>query len=84
MLWVVDNLLLDHVELPQVVIVAVHPVHPETYLLKALVCQSTPSWLWVGGEWWPMRLHWHCHLLGLGVLSISHPHPHPQSQIPNP
>ena len=26
MLWVVDNLLLDHVELPQVVIVAVHRV----------------------------------------------------------
>ena len=41
-LWVVVNLLLDHVGLPQVVIVAVHMVifcwmgigdHPETFLL---------------------------------------------------
>jgi len=25
--------------------------HPETYLLKAVFCQSTPSWLKVRG-WW--------------------------------
>ena len=48
MLLVVDNLLLEHVGLPQVVIVAVHLVifffwiglgdHPETFSLKALCC----------------------------------------------
>ena len=62
MLWVVDNLLLDHVGLPQVVIVAVHLViffcwmgrgdHPETFLLKALCCHIPPSWLKVGGGVW--------------------------------
>ena len=62
MLLVVDNLLLEHVGLPQVVIVAVHLViffcwmglgdHPETFLLKALCCQSPPSWLKVMGGWW--------------------------------
>ena len=77
MLLVVDNLLLYHVGLPQVVIVAVHLViflldHPETCLLKALCCQSAPSWLKlgmvvVGG--WPVRLY--CHLLGLGVGLLS-------------
>ena len=25
--------------------------HPETFLLKALCCQSAPSWVKVGG-WW--------------------------------
>ena len=25
--------------------------HPETFLLKALCCQSAPSWLKVGGGW---------------------------------
>ena len=61
MLLVVDNLLLEHVGLPQVVIVAVHLVifcwigkgdYPKTFLLKALFSQSTPSWLKVGGWWW--------------------------------
>ena len=43
--------------------------HPETYLLKALCCQTSPSWLKVMGGWWPRALY--CHLLGLGVLSLS-------------
>ena len=55
-----DNLFHDHVGLPYVVIVAVHLVifcwmglgdHPETFLLKALFCWSTPSWLKVMGGW---------------------------------
>ena len=62
MLLVVDNLLLEHVGLSQVVIVAVHLViffcwmgrgdHPETYLLKALFSQRSPSWLKVMCGWW--------------------------------
>ena len=53
--WVVDNLLLYHIGLPQVVIVTVHlgwmgkGDHPNTFLLKALCCQSAPSWLKVRG-----------------------------------
>ncbi len=69
--------------------------HPETFLLKALCCQITASWLKVrggGGGWWPRALY--CHLLGLGigVLSISlfpisiFPFPIPNShlQFPSP
>ena len=86
MLWVVDNLLLDHVGLPQVVIVAVHLVF---FLLDGFRGSSwdmftkgtllsecsfmVKSWVWVVGGWWPRGLY--CHLLGLriGVLSISIP-----------
>ena len=51
--------------------------HPKTYLLKALCCESTPSWLkvvWWWWWWWPRALY--CHLLGLGIgeLSIFHSH----------
>ena len=61
--------------------------HPETYLLKALCCQSAPSWLkvrwWVGGGW-PWGLYCHLLELGVGVLSISHSHfPIPNSQFPS-
>ena len=72
------NLLLDHVGLPQVVIVAVHLVmfvldglrdHPETFLQKALCCQAAPSWLKVVG--WVVVA---CEILlsspGTGVLAL--------------
>ena len=50
-----ENLHLEYVGLPQVIVVAVHldlfmdkGDHPKTFLLKALFGQSTPSWLKVG------------------------------------
>ena len=48
-----------------------------SYLLKALCCQSTPSWLKVLGwwKWWPMRLY--CHLLGLVPFPFPFPRPRP-------
>ena len=56
--------------------------YPETFLLKALCCQSAPSCVKVmgggGGGWWPMRFY--CHLLGLGLLSILYSIP--RSQVP--
>ena len=58
--WVFDSLLLNHVVQPQVVVVTFQLVnffslmgrgdHPKTFLLKALCCQITPSWLKV--MWW--------------------------------
>ena len=57
--------------------------HPKTFLVRALFCQSTPSWLKdMGGNvqaamwWWPVRLY--CQLLGLGVpIPIPIPSPSP-------
>ena len=46
--------------------------HPKTFLLKALCCQATPSWLKVGGWWWWWMVAHEILLsaLGLGVVSI--------------
>ena len=55
--------------------------HPETFLLKALCCQITPSWLKVmGGGWWWGPPGLYCHLLGLGIHSIPISHPQNQSK----
>ena len=82
-----DNLLLDHVGLHQVVIVTIPLVflcwmgkgdHPKTFLLKALYCQSTPSWLKVWG-WVALGI-----ILsspGTGGTLYSH-FPGPKSQVP--
>ena len=54
----VDNLLLNHVGLPNVLVLAIHLVnlgwmgkrdHSKAFLQLALICWSTPSWLKVGG-----------------------------------
>ena len=42
--------------------------HPETFLLKALFCQSTPSWLKVRGGW-SSRVCW-CEQSGMLVAHV--------------
>ena len=66
MVGLIDKLLLEHVELPHILDLAVHLViflgwmsqggHSEPLLLLALFYQSTPSCLKVmgGAGWWPM------------------------------
>ena len=79
MLLVVDNLLLEHVGLPQVVIVDVHLVifcwvgrgdHPETFLQKALFSHRAPSWLKVRGWWVVVAPGIILSSPGTGVVSI--------------
>ena len=67
--------------------------HPKTYLLKALCCESTPSWLKVVG--WSSRVCW-CEQSGMLVASeiiLSSPgtggtpyshFPLPKSHVPCP
>ena len=65
--------------------------HPETFLLKALCCQSAPSWVkvggWVVGGGWVVAHEILLSALGLGVVSILYflfysqvPGPRSQSQ----
>ena len=61
---VLENLLLDHVGIPNVLVLTVLLVnlvvwmskgdHSKTFLLLALYCWIPPSWLKVMGQWWPM------------------------------
>ncbi len=71
--------------------------HLQTFLLKALFCESTPSWLkvvwWVGGPGHYTVISWDWgYFLFPFTIPNSHPHyphhlhhphhPHPQSPIP--
>ena len=57
--------------------------HPETYLLKALFCQSTPSWLKVVGWWWWWVVAHEIILSSTGSWEYSLFHiPIPNSQFP--
>ena len=57
--------------------------HPETFLQKALCCQTAPSWLKVrGGGWWEVAHEILLSALGLGVVSILYSIP--RSQVPSP
>ena len=77
-LWVVDNLLLDHVGLNHVVVVAVHLVNFLVGWVKRIILRQFYQYHFCprallhsqnlgggGGGLWLMRFY--CHLLGLGV-----------------